>query len=37
MKQAKYLGNQIMRNPAAFYGKVLEAVFSNQEEKNPQK
>ena len=32
MKQAKYLGTQIMRNPANFYGKVLEAVFSNKEE-----
>ena len=32
LKQAKYLGTQIMRNPANFYGKVLEAVFSNREE-----
>ena len=32
MKQAKYLGTQIMRNPANFYGKVLEAVFSYKEE-----
>ena len=34
LKQAKYLGTQIMRNPANFYGKVLEAVFSNQEEES---
>ena len=31
--QAKYLGEQIMRNPAGFYGKILEAAFSNQEER----
>lgn len=34
LKQAKYLGTQIMRNPANFYGKVLEAVFSNREEES---
>lgn len=32
LKQARYLGTQIMRNPAGFYGKVLEAAFSNTEE-----
>ena len=31
--QAKYLGEQITRNPAGFYGKILEAAFSNQEER----
>ncbi len=30
--QARYLGEQIMRNPADFYGKILEAAFSNREE-----
>lgn len=30
--QAKYLGEQIMLNPAGFYGKILEAAFSNKEE-----
>ena len=30
--QAKYLGEQIMLNPAGFYGKILDAAFSNQEE-----
>lgn len=30
--QAHYLGDQIMLNPANFYGKVLEAAFSNEEE-----
>jgi hypothetical protein len=29
--QAKYLGEQIMRNPAGFYGKILDAAFSNKE------
>lgn len=37
LKQAKYLGTQIMRNPANFYGKVLEAVFSNREEEPAEK
>jgi len=30
--QAHYLGEQIMLNPANFYGKILEAAFSNEEE-----
>lgn len=30
--QAKYLGEQIMLNPAGFYGKILDAAFSNEEE-----
>ena len=30
--QAKYLGEQIMLNPAGFYGKILDAAFSNREE-----
>ena len=30
--QAHYLGEQIMLNPADFYGKILEAAFSNEEE-----
>lgn len=30
--QAKFLGEQIMLNPAGFYGKILDAAFSNQEE-----
>ncbi len=30
--QAKFLGEQIMLNPAGFYGKILEAAFSNKEE-----
>lgn len=30
--QAKFLGERIMLNPAGFYGKILEAAFSNQEE-----
>lgn len=30
--QAKYLGEQIMLNPAGFYGKILDAAFSNAEE-----
>lgn len=30
--QAKYLGEQIMLNPAGFYGKILDAAFSNKEE-----
>lgn len=30
--QARYLGEQIMLNPAGFYGKILDAAFSNQEE-----
>lgn len=32
LTQAKYLGERIMLNPASFYGKILEAAFSNQEE-----
>ncbi|MGN0592500.1 MAG: DUF4364 family protein [Ruminococcus sp.] len=32
LEQAKYLGEQIMLNPAGFYGKILDAAFSNQEE-----
>ena len=31
--QAKYLGDQIMLNPAGFYGKILDAAFSNREER----
>ncbi|MBQ8514476.1 MAG: DUF4364 family protein [Ruminococcus sp.] len=31
LTQAKYLGEQIMLNPAGFYGKILEAAFSNRE------
>ncbi len=31
--QATYLGKQIMLNPAGFYGKILDAAFSNEEEK----
>ena len=30
--QATYLGKQIMLNPAGFYGKILDAAFSNEEE-----
>ena len=30
--QAKYLGEQIMLNPAGFDGQILDAAFSNQEE-----
>ena len=30
--QAKYLGEQIMLNPAGFYSKILDAAFSNREE-----
>lgn len=30
--QAKFLGEQIMLNPAGFYGKILDAAFSNEEE-----
>lgn len=30
--QAKYLGEQIMLNPAGFYGKILDAAFFNEEE-----
>ncbi len=30
--QAVYLGKQIMLNPAGFYGKILDAAFSNEEE-----
>lgn len=33
LTQAKYLGEQIMLNPAGFYGKILDAAFSNQEDK----
>ncbi len=29
--QAKFLGEQIMLNPAGFYGKILDAAFYNQE------
>ncbi len=29
--QAVYLGNQIMLNPSGFYGKILDAAFSNEE------
>ena len=31
LTQAKFLGEQIMKNPAGFYGKILEAAFSNEE------
>ncbi len=31
--QAKYLGEQIMLNPAGFYGKILDAAFQNKEDK----
>jgi predicted transcriptional regulator len=31
LTQAKYLGSQIMLNPAGFYGKILDAAFSNKE------
>ncbi|MBQ8688559.1 MAG: DUF4364 family protein [Ruminococcus sp.] len=31
LTQAKLLGDQIMLNPSGFYGKILEAAFSNQE------
>ncbi len=33
LTQAKYLGEQIMLNPAGFYGKILDAAFQNEEEK----
>lgn len=33
LTQAKYLGEQIMLNPAGFYGKVLDAAFQNEEDK----
>lgn len=32
LTQAKYLGERIMVNPAGFYGKILDAAFSNREE-----
>ncbi|MDE6019963.1 MAG: DUF4364 family protein [Ruminococcus sp.] len=32
MTQAKYLGEQIMLNPAGFYGKILDAAFQNEED-----
>ncbi len=34
LTQAKYLGEQIMLNPAGFYGKILDAAFQNQEDKS---
>lgn len=34
LTQAKYLGDQIMLNPAGFYGKILDAAFQNEEEKS---
>lgn len=33
LTQAKYLGEQIMLNPAGFYGKILDAAFRNREDK----
>lgn len=33
LTQAKYLGEQIMLNPAGFYGKILDAAFQNEEDK----
>ncbi len=30
LAQAQYLGRKIMLNPAGFYGKIIEAAFSNQ-------
>ncbi len=33
LAQAKYLGEQIMLNPAGFYGKILDAAFQNREDK----
>lgn len=32
LTQAKYLGEQIMLNPAGFYGKILDAAFQNEED-----
>ena len=34
LTQAKYLGEQIMLNPAGLYGKILDAAFQNQEDKS---
>jgi hypothetical protein len=34
LTQAKYLGEQIMLNPAGFYGKILDAAFQNKEDKS---
>lgn len=34
LTQAKYLGEQIMLNPAGFYGKILDAAFQNEEDKS---
>ncbi len=33
LAQAKYLGQQIMLNPAGFYGKIIDAAFQNREDK----